>query len=204
MKPILFSTEMVKAIMDGRKVVTRRVVKPQPDRYFEVSETPAYLYDVEFGKGTINPPCQPGDILWVRETWAYVLPYPYFYNDGSTCTEYIYKASEETYIDGYNGRWKPSIHMPRAAARLFLLVKNVRVERLNQITNEGILREGLRSESCNVCVHMGGSGCESCFAILKPFRELWDSLNAKRGYSWDSNPWVWVIEFRRVDNADNH
>ncbi len=109
--------------------------------------------------------------------------------------------------------------MPQFAARLFLRVKSVRVERLNQITNEGILREGIRSEACNICVHTGGSGCEHCFALLKPFRDLWDSLNGRRylihewedasgvirrdkvkgGYSWDSNPWVWVIEFERKE-----
>lgn len=98
-------------------------------------------------------------------------------------------------------RWRSPVTMPREAARLFLRVTDVRVERLNQITNNDILREGFRSESCNICVHDGGSGCEHCFAILNPFRKSWDVRNAKRGYGWDSNPLVWVIEFERVEKG---
>ena len=88
--------------------------------------------------------------------------------------------------------------MPREAARIFLRVTDVRVERVNEVSNTDCIREGINNECCRVCVHTGGSGCYHCNALWTQFRELWDSLNAKRGYGWDTNPWVWVIEFKKV------
>ena len=101
-------------------------------------------------------------------------------------------------------KWRPSIHMPRTAARLYLLVKSVRVERVQDIRSADAEAEGV--EKTGTCRWRDYCGIESG-GFINPtasFVTLWDSLNAKRGYPWDSNPWVWVIEFRRVDNADNH
>ena len=173
-RPILFNGPMVRAILDGRKTQTRRVVKPQPetkphngvdDKWFsEYSD----IKNLGFLKHTC-PFGQPGDRLWVREAF----------------TEYpqkglLYKA------DGCNKKlgvwwgWRPSIHMPRRASRIKLEVTDVRVERLQNISEEDIYAEGIDTNSHD-------------------FMELWDSINAKRGHGWDANPFVWVVEFRRVE-----
>ena len=137
MKPILFNTEMVRAILDGTKTVTRRVVKPQPT---EQEENPQkvtsgnWYFDIpdrHFGGiracvGPYRPPYRPGDILYVRETWAV------WSRTEGTAPEIHYKADGEVLPDV---KWRPSIHMPREAARIFLRVTDVRVERLQEITN---------------------------------------------------------------------
>jgi hypothetical protein len=211
MKPILFSTPMVQAILDGRKTMTRRVIKPQPAIMANRKPLDGYSDSMIKAAGDFpTPKYQPGDVLWVRETWK---PEDYQLIDGIWSCAIVYK------VGGLNGRvhwpegsdsiydlclvWHSPVAMPREAARLYLRVTDVRVERLNQITNNDILREGLRSESCKICVHDGGSGCDHCFAILNPFRKSWDARNTKRGYGWDSNPWVWVISFERMEEADN-
>ena len=197
--PVLFGTPMVRAILGGTKTQTRRLIKPQP-----LENTNGYLYKGAFwGFGEIVPqkmiqyaPYKPGDILWVRETWSDF----YFEESG-----YIYKADEDRVSEEF--RWKPSIHMPREAARIFLEVKSIRVERLQDIREKDARAEGIKS--CLLHKEHGGEWCESNGPPFwgsdnihstrkKAFSELWDSLNAKRGYSWDSTPWVWVIEFVRV------
>jgi len=218
MKPIIFSTPMVQAILDGRKTQTRRVIIPQPDRFFEVDDTPGnfHLYDVEWGLGQIYPKYQVGDILWVRETWYYE-EHMHDLTEGEPdlasgrySHRYVYKADNRDYPVnvgvGEHG-WKPSIHMPREAARLFLRVKNVRVERLQEITPVEVVAEGMGAHECRECIATYGNPCcqdeeSECGLgdeILGDFRELWNSLNAKRGYGWDTNPWVWVIEFEREE-----
>ena len=166
---------MVRAILDGRKTTTRRVIKPQPDRYFEVHESPIYLYDVEFGKGIINPPYQPGDILYVRETWQKF----------GRC--YIFKADENSvtwWRDQNIGKWHPSIHMPKEAARIFLCVTDVKAERLQNITDEEAEKEG----------------CNDATSTAMGFSYVWDSTIKKSDlnkYGWGASPWVWVISFER-------
>ena len=213
MKPIIFNTEMVQAILDGRKTQTRMVIKSQPAIMANKKPLEGYSDSMIKAAGDFPAPKYgPGDVLWVRETWRST---DFEYHDGKWTASIQYKdlnkgprvswwdntdvGEPDDCIYSKTG-WRPSIHMPREAARLFLRVTDVRVERINQITNNDILREGLRSESCNICVHDGGSGCEHCFAILNPFRKLWDSINAKRGYGWDNNPWVWVYSFKRIGN----
>lgn len=157
-KPIIFSTEMVRAILDGRKTQTRRVIKPQPkyelrlkdSRWHEYSENP--LADSQVGSPwghEYKCPWLIGDILWVRETWADLRGMG-FGNDPKTDKpwNFAYKAdikpgsdSDRARID-YGVKWKPSIYMPREAARLFLRVKNVRVERLQDITRMDCQAEG--------------------------------------------------------------
>ena len=189
-KPILFSTEMVKAILDGRKTMTRRVIK-NPERLDGLmmeDEAPDWA------------PYAPGDVLWVRETWRLSLAGGF----------YIYKADpgrEErnhplTAIDP-TLKWKRSIHMPRIAARLFLRVKSVRVERLQAITRADALAEGVEQLDSyhEVIDHAFAIGGGTGDIPRQIFRQLWDSLNAKKGFGWNSNCWVWVVEFSVV-NAD--
>lgn len=121
----------------------------------------------------IKPPYEVGDILWVRETWQQI----YIFGRNT----FLYKADPEveTHFDGMLGKWKPAIHMPREAARIFLKVTAVRAERLQDITLNDLLAEGFRPAAA--------------------FPQYWDYLNAKRGYSFKSNPWVWVVEFERIE-----
>ena len=188
-KPILFNTEMVRAILDGRKSCTRRVVKPQPT--------------ARYGAQCIKPPYQPGDILYVRETWERFECWncegdergncpkePQKSVFDKTCGCYMYRATDEIYGDA---RWHPSIHMPKEAARIWLKVTGVRVERLQEITSEQISREGVEVEYPHVL-----NGEEKRYA----FSTLWNSTIKKSDidtYGWDANPWVWVIEFERCE-----
>jgi hypothetical protein len=138
--------------------------------------------------------CQPGDILWVRETWATV---------SSGIIEY-----KATYIEPYTGSteidhigkkitWRPSIHMPREAARIFLLVTNVRVERVQDITEEDAKAEGCHERLLN-----DGWKNIGKLTARDDFIMLWEYLNAKRGYGWDTNPWVWVVKFERISKDE--
>jgi len=188
-KPILFSTEMVQAILDGRKTVTRRKIDRDITNFCDV-EVDGILLDYQNCHGDfINPidlcRYRKGDILWVRETWS---EHQEYYNNSAKVfaePHYIYKA------DGvYANKWRPSIHMPKEAARIFLKVTDVRVERLQDITEEDAITEGMSKTLVDGVIFISAKG---------NFHVLWDSLNIKRGYGWEDNPWVWVIEFERVD-----
>lgn len=188
-KPILFNTEMVRAILDGRKTCTRRIVKPTPS-FFEVNEKPVYLYDTEPSMGKIYSPYQAEDILYVRETWH---RYTKLVGKGEGChleERYGYKASIANAEDA-NEPWKPSIHMPKSAARIWLKVTDVRVERLQEITEVQAQAEG-----CNSGLLTG-----ACTARGQ-FEDLWNTTIKKSDldrYGWDANPYVWVIEFERCE-----
>ena len=203
MKPILFNTEMVRAILDGRKTVTRRVVKPQPeDRPVPMTKDsfwPGY-FAIQGTEKVVRLPYQPGDILWVRETWA-EMPYGFVYRvdgdepDGWDCDD----------------RWRPSIHMPRGAARIFLRVTGVRVERLQEITAEGALDEGTDvkfPEPKPSYISLAYTEMRLKPAARQSFSELWDSTikpKDRTAYGWEANPWVWVIEFERIRKDEaNH
>lgn len=191
-RPILFSAPMVRAILAGQKTMTRRVVKRNLSGRVEAKGKQWHVDDPDCVAAC--PYGIVGDRLWVREIFGH--------NKCLNCLIH-YKATDPEWKNNSinpNARWYPSIHMPRWASRINLEITGVKVERLNKISNDDILREGIRSESCNICVHTGGSGCDSCFSILKPFRELWDSINGKTpGKSWDDNPYVWAVSFKRVD-----
>lgn len=195
MKPILFNTEMVRAILDGRKTVTRRVVMPQPEgRPIRMTENSCYpgCYAIEGTPRVIRPPYQPVDILYVRETW-----------NGDWCDHYIYKADGgSAKAAGYTAepKWRPSIHMPREAARLFLRVTGVRVERLKDIDGHGILKEGIDNGKSNPAM---GTRWENMQSMA--FAELWNSTLKSADlplYGWAANPWVWVIEFERISKDE--
>ncbi|MCM1059437.1 MAG: hypothetical protein NC452_04010 [Eubacterium sp.] len=197
-KPILFSTDMVRAILDGRKTVTRRIIKPQPPKEangtyermdngkFQLKVEPyENIYDYE-----INPPYQIGDILYVRETYWKCI-------DG----EYLYRADFLPNREkGFIRTWKPSIHMPKEAAQIFLRVTDVRVERLQDITREQVLKEGIRATAANVFDLGNDYITEGIDRGV--FQTLWNSTVKKSDldkYGWNANPWVWVIEFEKLE-----
>ena len=194
-KPILFTGPMVRAILAGEKTVTRRVVKPQLEFIDSPDLGPVWGWPKKGGgwwlwpnaEGHVLERCpygQPGHRLWVRETWAEV---------PTACgsTEVVYAAD---YTDGSDReagvKYRPSIHMPKWAARIWLEVVSVKVERVQDITEEGALAEGVQGDEHPTADQPGAVMC---------FAALWDSLNAKKGHGWGTNPWVWVIEFKRLD-----
>lgn len=192
-KPILFNTEMVRAILDGKKSCTRRLVKPQPQGYFEVNENPVYIYDTDWNQGKITPPYQPGDILYVRETWH---KYIKRVGKGESCRFaefYGYRASVANSEDA-DEPWRPSIHMPKEAARIWLKVTDVRVERLQDMGKMDAVKEGIDTRLCINLKH-----------ALAKFKKLWNSTIKKSDlncYGWDVNPWVWVIEFELCEKPN--
>ena len=182
-RPILFSGPMVRAIFDGRKTQTRRAIKTGGIPYDE------FWAEQWLRKGKC-PFGTPGDRLWVRETWAQ----PFAEGGGSNGV--IYRADGPEYLGlaerrhgwGADGDWRPSIHMPKRFARLWLDVKKVRVARLQDMSYADAAAEGAPM--------LGPTGGPP---IEPTFPELWDSLNEKRGHGWDTNPWVWVVEFERAN-----
>jgi len=200
-KPILFNTDMVRASLDGRKTVTRRCMKPQPQGYFEVNEEPLYIYDTSLGQGQIHSPYQPGDILYVRETWH---KYTKRVGTGERCHMadfYGYKASIANSEDAEE-RWKPSIHMPKEAARIWLKVTDIRVERLQDITEEQAKSEGfepiMSTKGSSFYTSWQGPSVEN-------FKYFWNSTIKKKDlplYGWNANPWVWVIEFEQCKKPE--
>lgn len=222
-KPILFNAEMVRAILDGRKSCTRRLVKPQPDEKHtyplgfvtdstEKKEVGCFGFGIgEYG-GSIQyakPQYHTDDVLYIRETWT------------EECGKYYYRADYDSdYLDpcetlsggypascrnhpGCDGcmatstriHWHPSIHMPKEAARIWLRVTDVRVERLQEITAESALTEG-----ADKYIHANGTLNED--QTITSFIGIWNSTIKKSDidrYGWDANPWVWVIEFERCE-----
>ena len=196
-KPILFNTEMVRAILDGRKTCTRRLVRFLPG---ENPQWTGYIRDGLMLYNGRNEPCiikvpyQPGDTLCVRETWCGLPVNEAGHMRGHTI--YYYKADGELRPKGWRGTWHPSIHMPKEAARIWLKVTDVRVERLQEITSEQICREGVEVEYPHVL-----NGEEKRYA----FSRLWDSTIKKSDldrYGWNASPWVWVIEFERCEKPE--
>lgn len=195
-KPILFNTEMVHAILDDRKTATRRLMKLQP-----VLQNHIWLLDgAGWSDGVVSVPVmighslyrkaryKPGDYLYVRETWCNVnkpeyKPDYYYFADTRICEDY----------DSTEWTWRPSIHMPKEAARIFLRVKDVRIEQLQAMTLDDFLSEGvvLRPEAFN--------DPENAYQQAKRnFIDIWDSTTNELKYKWNASPWVWVIEFERM------
>ena len=223
MKPILFNTQMVQAILEGRKTTTRRVIKNIGDRKFVAEEDSKYddykFCDIEKNKiGTcysnhmyVKPPYKIGDILYVRETWCKLFKLDdceriiegtdkfYYRADGYNPTPFNCFPDE----DGFNGerdcpRWRPSIHMPKEAARIFLKVTDIRVEQLRYISAGECKAEGI---DLGYKISTSYIASEYCNA----FGELWDSTIKKKDldkYGWKTNPWVWVIEFERCEKPN--
>ena len=198
MKPILFSGEMVRAILDGRKTQTRRVIKPQPAfvaNYYESGKKrTAWSGGSSDPKLLKCPYGQTGDLLWVRETWA-----SHKYMDDTKPSDFtagaqmlpVWYRADNVQSDE-RGNWRPSIFMPRWASRITLRVAGVSVDRVQDMSDEDCINEGMWMYSPN------NAGPAPEILSRGDFAELWDSINAKRGYAWDSNPWVWVVEFEVV------
>lgn len=213
-KPILFSTEMVQAILEGRKTQTRRIMTdwgqhsskfiisgqgmyvnkhPKPSKYMVHFRYPEDLTD---SCGLIAP-IQPGDILWVRETFfncSSFKEYPLFSEiKGNFC----YKTND--FIGGH--KWKPSIHMPKEAARIFLEVTNVRVERLRDISEEDAIAEGfgpvINDKYPAPGKFINHLNNHHMFNAICSFASMWVKLNGKG--AWKANPWVWVYDFKVVE-----
>ena len=231
-KPILFNADMVRSLLANRKTATRRVVKGYTLDHLELDTDGSIIGVYDQFEGCVRPvmdyaPYRPSDILYVRETWA-----PLYPNESSNeVCGYIYKAdplSVERYDARFpngkdyqwEGRWRPSIHMPREAARIFLRATDVRVERLQDTFFErgstifSLRGEGIDiGEQCRECIEAYGSPCcidaESECGILDEvrggFSDLWDSTIKKKDralYGWAANPWVWVIEFEQISREE--
>lgn len=202
--PILFNTEMVRAILDGRKDATRRIVKgfiPDDAVWGYTAFTPkGYIscrgtFADGYGEKFFKLPCEPGDILYVRETWKKAPNGYYYYED--------WQRNDIADVT----KWKPSIHMPKEAARIWLKVTDVRAERLQDIDEDGAVKEGIPWSECRNC--KAPFGCDACagegYDEIDAFAELWDSTIKKIDldfYGWNANPWVWVIEFERCEKPE--
>ena len=251
--PVLFNTNMVRAILDGRKTVTRQLIKPQqligllpdkckngtPEEFLKEKKLMFKPYcdmtDTELIKTAYNPPYQPGDIMYVREAWrvgAWDIRnqmIAFDYKDG-TCGELIYIHDRELFKRlvnqsredarkvkcEYNGmdfiwkkgkspcRWHPSIHMPKEAARIWLKVTDVRAEKLQEITWEQAKCEGIKYDECPTgFTWKEETDMHNCYTTpIGAMQALWNSTIKKSDldrYGWDANPWVWMIEFERIE-----
>jgi hypothetical protein len=214
-RPILFSSEMVRAILDGRKTETRRVMRVQPSSKvdwkkfgFSCVTLPGHIegrgryptnhldpgessWGTEFFK---IPYGVKGDRLYVRETFQFdehfnELGLSYY---PSWIPGIIYKADAELWEDWDQTRWKPSIHMPKKYSRIKIEIKGIGVERVQDIDSVGCIAEGCPLHISD-CPH--GNNCDTIFEC---FKKTWDSINKKRGFGWEKNPFVWVIKFKRI------
>lgn len=244
MKPILFNTDMVKAILDGRKTVTRRAIKPRyrDDEYgFMVigddatGERHVEKYDEDEGSfypcRVVNPPYQIGDILYVRETWKIgawkhiggLIAVDYKADNFPRCEwiqtkdleifeKYWIQSTEDALKADLSAdekgeyhwkpgeaptRWRPAIHMPKDAARIFLKVTDVKIQRLQHMDSEDAVKEGMIDPYTN--------GKYFSHEPMKDFIPLWDSTIKESDieeYGWEANPWVWVIEFEKIEKPN--
>jgi hypothetical protein len=203
-RPILFSAEMVRAILENRKSVTRRVIKTDHTLLDDPNILPATIEAYKTAWVKTCPYGQPGDGLWVRETFWPIGEFRYggprnkFWDATiryrSDDQSDVRECPREYGIHYKNpGRWMSPRFMPRWASRITLEITGVRSERLQNITADDCMAEGISLHEI--------PGLGSDYSIIKAYRDLWDSLNAKRGYGWDVNPWVWCITFRRVEHA---
>ena len=207
-KPILFNTEMVRALLDGRKACTRRICKDAnectvPDMEFYNADRRTYAvhnfadkeHTEQLSIAERTCPICPGDILYVRETWKKAPNGYYYYED--------WQRNDIADIT----KWKPSIHMPKEAARIWLKVMNVRVERLQEITDEQAKREGIQYDECPTgFTWKQETDMHNCYTTqIGAMQALWNSTIKKSDldrYGWDASPWVWVIEFERCEKPE--
>jgi hypothetical protein len=217
-RPILFSGPMVRAILDGRKTQTRRVVSPKPvlinggeaeprswpgddlwtwekhhhanGKYPGVSMSTAAFARVA---AELCPYGQPGERLWIREAWSHLIV--------DNHVDYLYRADTHTGLEKRDGdqKWKPSIHMPRVACRLMLEITGVRVERLNDISEADAIAEGCCYRGWNISDWKNPTGDSIAPIAVNNYASLWQEINGAG--SWAANPWVWVVEFRRIGAA---
>lgn len=214
--PILFNTEMVRAILDGRKSCTRRICKDGneytvPDMNFYNADRRTYAvhnyadkkHTDKLSTAERSCPICPGDILYVRETWKKAPNGYYYYED--------WQKDDIADVT----KWKPSIHMPKEAARIWLKVTDVRVERLQEMKPVDVIKEGAYpdcwdclntyGESGSQCCYGTEEQCSQCDEVMMEWEKLWNSTIKKTdldSYGWEANPWVWVIEFERCEKPE--
>ena len=191
-KPILFSVDMVRALLAGRKTQTRRVVKDQdiPDEVYEL--IPGDMHPCPYG--------QPGDLLWVREAWSGCFDQGHI-RVRDRHPDIVWYWADGNCPDGDWEKPRPSIHMPRWASRLTLRVTGIRVERVQDISQSDADAEGCPGFYSPMHPDAGVTDGQT---PREEFAELWNSINAKRGFGWDANPWVWVIDFEVIQrNVDD-
>ena len=238
-KPILFNTDMVRAILDVRKGCTRRIVKgfiPNDAKWGYTAFTPKGCISCRgtfadgYGEKFFKLPCEPGDILYVRETWQCWRAHRYeatadirFRAGGDDVrlqfangnTDSIDRLDYDTFVHKWfchNGEWKPSLFMPKEAARIWLKVTDVRVERLQEMKPVDVIKEGAYpdcwdclntyGESGSQCCYGTEEQCSQCDEVMMEWEKLWTSTIKKSDldwYGWSANPWVWVIEFERCE-----
>jgi hypothetical protein len=234
-RPILFSGAMVRALLNGSKTQTRRVVKPAPDAdqvlrtvtgssgfVYSVDDTPSVPYPAVRRIRWDCPYGQPGDRLWVRETWRGVVEISppgqsvehgvaRYVPDREHCRRVEYAATQARDSEP----WRPSIHMPRWASRILLEIVSLRVERLQDISDHDAIAEGIEPNwcgdlskgpngfggegwvpDCGWINYLSGPDGEEAHTAVESYRTLWESINGPG--SWEANPWVWVVEFKRV------
>ena len=214
--PILFNTEMVRAILDGRKSCTRRICKDGneytvPDMNFYNADRRTYAvhnyadkkHTDKLSTAERSCPICPGDILYVRETWKKAPNGYYYYED--------WQKDDIADVT----KWKPSIHMPKEAARIWLKVTDVRVERLQEMKPVDVIKEGAYpdcwdclntyGESVSQCCYGTEEQCSQCDEVMMEWEKLWNSTIKKTdldSYGWEANQWVWVIEFERCEKPE--
>jgi len=201
--PIIFSGEMVRAILDERKTQTRRVLKLHPEHnalapFQDGLPTEEYYGGWPYGGCARQLRCPygvPGDRLWVRETHLIVG------GKDSPNPRVVYRATDNG--EWVSPVWSPSIFLPKRFARLWLEVTAVRVERVQEISEADAIAEGVYVHATpggkDYYTALPGRSRDGKWSASEAFGELWDNINAKRGYGWDANPWVWVLEFKRVE-----
>lgn len=194
-RPILFSALMVRSILSGQKTQTRRVVKPQSAVLTdELARSLGVRPPERANQPVIGSPFgQPGDRLWVRETWA---PLDQGFDTAEESSFLVYRADAER---PEPRRWRPSIHMPRRASRITLEITSVRVERLQDISEADCLAEGITPAAIE-CDPRDADEAHSSYAIGE-YRDLWESIYGHA--SWRANPWVWVVDFKRVPEIEH-
>ncbi len=210
----MFSTPMVKAILKGDKTQTRRIVKQQPEQH-HTAMCPAtvldgsgkfgYLYHAIDTKDNLFVKCpygQKDDVLYVRETW---LPFDkshivdgqkYAYKADSTADSESEEIRQDYIKAGYNYRWRSSLHMPKEAARLWLQIETVRIERLQDISQDDAFEEGVDWLKCPIRMDLPGS----FYDYKAGYKDLWGSINGAD--SWNENPYVWVVTFKKIDKPN--
>jgi hypothetical protein len=184
---------MVRAILDGRKTQTRRVIKPQvEDKYWFNKMNHASIWNPRDQLPRFCPFGQAGDQLWVRETWATLPFYNHIKPSKLISGHKIYYRAKPNINDSHY-MWRPSIYMPRWASRITLEIVKVRVERVQEISEDDALAEG-----CRAWVE-GGKETDS---TVSDYAQLWNEINLSRGFGWDVNPWVWVLDFKALEVQD--
>lgn len=220
MKPVLFNTDMVRAILQGRKCVTRRIIPW--DKVNAVLNSPARknnpdVLDEVFVRNLCDCRYAVGDVLYVRETWENT-SWVHGIAEGGPVYMADFSEMELRYLKTKSFKWRPSIHMPMELARLFLRVTDIRGERLRQMEIEDFIKEGtkptpLKLDGCK-CIaetedcHLYPCTNRDVYEYLDyalPFSELWDSTlkpSEREKYGWDANPWVWVIHYERIEKPE--